>query len=253
MQTTDTHNASMRALWRGPVKKLVMLNQSWKDRRWNNRWLELHGNCTLTLRYYLEDGGKEPINTISAHQIFDIVDVRHELRSRQDCSSVSALPSILDIISNDSEDLDFSVLITTRSDGLDRGREYLFRMASAADLQSFVPALQGVVESFHRESTELTSLIWRLRSRLRTIYEGNIFQLFVAVMIFANFGSNVAQTQLNPQDGSPPASVLYAIDLTLTILFTAELIINFMSSDIRPFLRDGLDARPSRENNVILQ
>eukprot|EP00291_Cryptomonas_curvata_P003354 CAMPEP_0172179788 /NCGR_PEP_ID=MMETSP1050-20130122/16825_1 /TAXON_ID=233186 /ORGANISM="Cryptomonas curvata, Strain CCAP979/52" /LENGTH=221 /DNA_ID=CAMNT_0012852735 /DNA_START=327 /DNA_END=988 /DNA_ORIENTATION=- len=111
-------------------------------------------------------------------------------------------------------------------------------MASAADLQSFVPALRGVVESL-KVSTELTSLIWRLRIRLRTIYEGNLFQLFVAVMIFANFGSNVAQTQLNPQDGTPPASVLYAIDLTLTILFTAELIMNFMSSDIRPFLRDG--------------
>jgi hypothetical protein len=235
VKMTDIGNASKEAVWSGPVKKLVMLNHSWKDRRWNNRWLELH-DCNPTLRYYLEDGGKEPINTISAHQIFDIVDVRYELRSRQDCLLTSTFPSILDVISNDSEDLEFSVLIVTRSEELDRGREYLFRMASAADLQLFVPALRGVVESL-KASTEITSLIWRLR--LRAFYEGTPFQLFVAVMIAANFGANIVQTQLNPQDGSQPATVLYAIDLTLTILFTVELMINFLSSDIRPFLRDG--------------
>ncbi len=221
------------------MKKLVLLNHSWKDRRWNNRWLELHDSSPIpTLRYYLEDGEKEPINTISADQISDIVDVRDALSSRLDCSSASTFPSILDIISNDSEDLDFCVLINTKSEGLDRGREYIFRMASAGDLQSLVPVLQRVVKSL-KASSESTSLIWRLQSRLRTIYEGAIFQLFVAVMIFANFGANIAQTQLNPQDGSSSASVLYAIDMTLTILFTVELIINFISSNVRPFLRDG--------------
>jgi hypothetical protein len=100
-----------------------------------------------------------------------------------------------------------------------------------------------------KELAEIMKRDLELTNRMR-IFQGikrvskQIFDLPItrwvfATVIFLSFVSDVAQAQLLPEDRSHLETIFSAFEVTFTIIFLFELVWNFVSNFLQPFLNDG--------------
>ncbi|MGB1603982.1 MAG: ion transporter, partial [Promethearchaeia archaeon] len=114
----------------------------------------------------------------------------------------------------------------------------------AVDVVQLIETVEAlVVAATNRERP--SKLIERTRHKARMLFRSLPFQMFVALLILANFFANAYEAQMNGRlvtdDGLPSrtAKVLKTADLFFTIIFTVELLINMYAHLFWAFVRDG--------------
>jgi hypothetical protein len=235
----------------GAVKKFVVLDGRWKDRRWNDRWLEADPTgatgdppIPTEICYYSEDRRKL-INRIICRDITSIRAIGEEIETQNSFKSETIIQSqvisgihdkqasqdslLWSVVLNNCENLEelqFSFLISTDPKGGNRGKEYLFKTNSADEMRAWVTLINRIM-SLNSMPTQRFS---QIRQTLRRAYKSNPFQIGVALMIYINFATNIVAVQINPDPGEDSGQVLAVFDLVLSILFAVELGINICTS-----------------------
>jgi hypothetical protein len=218
------------------VQKLVLANGSWKDRRWNERWLEANidtgPNVVPTeVKYFTKQHGFL-INVISAEDIHDVIAIIDELNqkaSENDFPKSSPLLSlVMDKLPDDDRDeLQFAFLIQCKPEGSAVGKEFLFKVNSEQELRSWVSLFLAMKSSVKpMEPSRLKPVL----NALRTVHRSYYYQAAMALVIYLNFIVCVVGAQLNPIPGSSDDQMLERFDIALTWVFTADLLLNLATS-----------------------
>ena len=74
------------------------------------------------------------------------------------------------------------------------------------------------------------SPIQKYLDTLGAAYKSTDYQAMMAIVIYVNFGVCVVAAQLNPLDGTSTANVIDMFNLVLTLIFTADLAINIVTT-----------------------
>ena len=229
------------ALLSGAVKKFVVLDGRWKDRRMNDLWLEADPTgasgsdppIPIEMCYYSEDRRKL-INRIICRDITSIRAIGEEIKIHNSFKSETRVQSpvtsgihskhaspnslLWSVVLNNCdnlEELQFSFLITTDPKGGNRGKEYLFKTNSADEMRAWVTLINRIM-SLNFMPTQRFS---QIRATVRRAYKSNTFQIGVALMIYINFATNIVAVQINPDPDDDAGQVLAVFDLVLSILF----------------------------------
>ena len=100
--------------------------------------------------------------------------------------------------------------------------------------------LQGIWRALEYQSKLPELSAWEaLRKSVYMWYQGDPFQVTVALCIFFNFISQAAEAQIQPQPGSKAERVFSIIEVVFLIIFCTELAINMFSTLVWQFLSSG--------------
>lgn len=77
------------------------------------------------------------------------------------------------------------------------------------------------------------------REKITAVYNSNVTQGVIAILIFANFVTNAIQAQFVPDHGSEEEQMYERLDLAFTIAFTIELVANILVHWFWAFFQDG--------------
>mmetsp|Transcript_79515 Transcript_79515/g.213093 ORF Transcript_79515/g.213093 Transcript_79515/m.213093 type:complete len:286 (+) Transcript_79515:53-910(+) len=251
----------------GAVKKLVVIDGCWKERRWNDRWLKAHSEIEGSTRaseiWYCSDDSTKLIRRIPADEIRSIHPIEgptnicrnengtpngtHTVSHHAEVSVADEPPAssrensplwgMIQSSLDDIDDLRDCFLLRTVAKGSGREKEYLFKTKSPQELSTWVNVVTRMLAD--AEIKKHPRALTRIRSFLRSVYRSNPFQLSVAILIALNFAANIFETQTNPDQGSPNAIMLANFYLTLSILFAIELGFNFLVSEsVKSFCKD---------------
>ena len=91
----------------------------------------------------------------------------------------------------------------------------------------------------HVQSLLSKSAFQRMQDVVRAWYISNPVQILVAILIFANFIINAAQSELLPEPGTSEDMFFTMFDNFFTACFTAELIVNLVANWFWPFFTDA--------------
>lgn len=120
-------------------------------------------------------------------------------------------------------------------EGDDNGRIHYFNAASEQECLKWTKALKEATANARKKYLSASTSVWaRTEIKLRSIYNSDLVQFTVVGIIIANFLANVVEFELMSED---PAVMqrFDNMDLTFTILFTLELIVNLIAHlDILP-------------------
>jgi hypothetical protein len=114
-------------------------------------------------------------------------------------------------------------------EGDDKGRIHYFNAASEQECLKWTMALQEATANARKKYLSASTSVWaRTEIKLRSIYNSDLVQFTVVGIIIANFLANVVEFELMSED---PAVMqrFDNMDLTFTILFTLELIVNLIA------------------------
>ena len=218
------------------VRKLVVANGSWLDRRWNDRWLEPDlnsgGSIPTEIRYFTKHKGNL-INVITAEDVLDVIalsDVIKEGKTRNQNLESSQLFSVAVKLLQErqSEELQFTFLIQCKPQGNAPGKEYLFKASSEEDMRSWVGLFLAMKSSIKPKDS---NILEEFLHTLRVAHRSQRYQALMALIIYLNFIVCVVGAQLNPDPNSNANTVLNRFDVALTWAFTADLVINLATSD----------------------
>ena len=218
------------------VRKLVVANGSWRDRKWNERWLEpdLQAGSLVPseVKYFTKKQGNL-INVITPEDILDVLaisDVIKEDISENESLKSSALFSMALKLLHDREreELQFTFLVQCKSQGAATGKEYLFKANSEVDMRSWVGLFRAMKSSIKPKGS---NNLEKHLNTLRAAHRSNTYQGLMALIIYLNFVVCVVGAQLNPDPNSNANAVLNRFDVALTWAFTADLVINLATSD----------------------
>ena len=177
----------------GMVQKLV-LKDSWNERRWNVRWLEIHSD---SLRYLQEEGDPQPIDDIPAANIPQVACIigdglEHNVRERTFMSKGSgklmfpATPvrdTVVAHANNHQEELRTCFyLMSHAADGT--SREYVFRVESESRCRSWVTQIKQMIAEARPRPP---SIFQRMRQWVHAVFHSRLFQILVTLLIALNF------------------------------------------------------------------
>lgn len=136
------------------------------------------------------------------------------------------------------------VIITTVENGRNRGRLYVHVLEEdeaqdwMSNLQTAVSAAKQRARAQRMEEIYGHSRFSMLRAQTRQFHQSNAFSVAMAFFIVLGFLLDIAEAQVRPREGSTEESTFILLDLIITAIFAAELLINlFANSDdgFRPF------------------
>jgi hypothetical protein len=229
----------LRSLPKGEVQKLV-LDGPWRDRRWNDRWLEVTASEGVNIGnelLYAKNRGGNVIGRIAAHHISEVQIVSmqsDDSKLSEEClqdDREPSRPSLLSTVMRNCEDfreMQNCFLIITDPLGNGRGKEYLFKTRSKSEAEGWVQIIDNMKQSVQPLPSTAYAMF---RKRIRAAYKSNVFQIFVALMIYLNLMTNVVSAQTNPDPGSEQDIILSNIDIFLTSFFTFELALNVYTAN----------------------
>ena len=239
LRVSRSREEFLQSLPKGEVQKLV-LDGAWRDRRWNDRWLEVTAtegvNVPNELLYAKNKGGNV-IGRISANHISQVQIVSRQLddskvsEHSQSVGNGSSRPSLLNTVICNCEDfreMQNCFLVSTDPLGNGRGKEYLFKTKSKSEAEGWV----RIIENMKLSVQPLPRTAYaNFRHHIRVAYKSKGFQVLSALMIFFNFITNVVAAQNNPDVGSSQDRILTDIDTFLTAFFSFELVVNVYTSN----------------------
>jgi hypothetical protein len=172
----EAENSIIRS---GAVQKLV-LKGSWDERRWNDRWLEIHKGL---LKYQWFEGGDKPIDTIAALNIPHVACIIENASDGSNVPINSArngsfkLSSVLDTVCNHlkdhSEELGSCFYLKSQVDD-GTFREYVFRVGSPEECKLWVEQIRSMIVD--AKPPPLT-LIRRFRNLVHSVFHSRPFQV----------------------------------------------------------------------------
>ena len=136
--------------------------------------------------------------------------------------------------------------IQTIAGGVNCGRRYSFQIeGSASELEQLVKVLTQIAARQRKQAIMKHSFFWRSRMLVRSIFTSFPFQATVALLIVINFFLNAFEAQLAGSlvttDGSVSNTQRYLnlLDLSFTMAFTFELLLNLYAHWFHEFAADG--------------
>jgi hypothetical protein len=118
-------------------------------------------------------------------------------------------------------------------------RTYYLRVQSEAECADWVQYLTHAAHVAKRRFDSTNSFL-RFKSRCAMIYQHDLSQGLVALLIGASFITNVLEVQLNPAEKDPELTRIFTdIDIIFTILFVLELSLNLFVNWLRPFFQES--------------
>ena len=136
--------------------------------------------------------------------------------------------------------------IQTIAGGVNCGRRYCFQIeGSASELEQLVKVLTQIAARQRKQAIMKHSFFWRSRMLVRSIFTSFPFQATVALLIVINFFLNAFEAQLAGSlvttDGSVSNTQRYLnlLDLSFTMAFTFELLLNLYAHWFHEFAADG--------------
>lgn len=128
--------------------------------------------------------------------------------------------------------------IRTEELGMNGGKRFRFRANTTDEAHRLVDKLKGMIYTAIETHARLTKYE-KSKQAVRKLFWSTPFQLFVAMLIFANFLFNIAQNQPVPEEGGATEKMFENVDLAFTIVFTIELVINAYGNWAAPFFSNG--------------
>ena len=180
--------------------------------------------------------------------LFEVVDVKKRLDAPGDGkdagtsnllnkSSISASVRNLKIsglLDGEPETILNVIQIRTMENGYNSGRTYYLKADSMEMCNDWLQVMRSASSRAVLLKKAGPSRFRRLKYRVRHFYHHFAVQSFVALLIFASFIVNIAQTEMVGTDGS---AAFTAFELFFTAAFTVELLINMLAHFFRPFFR----------------
>mmetsp|Transcript_2845 Transcript_2845/g.5748 ORF Transcript_2845/g.5748 Transcript_2845/m.5748 type:complete len:808 (-) Transcript_2845:175-2598(-) len=132
--------------------------------------------------------------------------------------------------------------IHTKWEGTHAGRIFFFKTESTEDCRQWVDEIQEKSRLRMREVRHQTILaLWR--DGARKIYQHDLMQLLLALLIMANFGINAYQAEFHPEtmisNDAEGGDFYVQIDIILTSIFVVELALNMFCDWFWPFVSNG--------------
>ena len=133
--------------------------------------------------------------------------------------------------------------ISTASGGYNSGRLYVLRTVQLnednVNAHILASTLKPLINAaINQRAAQLSP--WSHRQfLLKSFYDTTFLQVIVCLMITANFVSNVAEKQIRPVPGTEEYSRFEDLELSFTILFACELVLNAGANWWKPFINDG--------------
>ena len=115
-------------------------------------------------------------------------------------------------------------------------RAYHFKASSESAMQEWINA---ILNARHVYIPERVTIFRQTRLKVKTVYEGTYFQIFVAFAIGVNFLCNAVEAEILPEEGSSEKQILDVFDGVFVWLFTLELAINMFSNLFINFFSDA--------------
>mmetsp|Transcript_52361 Transcript_52361/g.109235 ORF Transcript_52361/g.109235 Transcript_52361/m.109235 type:complete len:514 (-) Transcript_52361:54-1595(-) len=132
----------------------------------------------------------------------------------------------------------------TEGDGYNSGRQYIIQARNEQEHKKIIKDLTRL-SKLATDKFLAKSQFEKAQEITRHYYKSTSFQIFVAVLIVANFAATATDAQLGPagldnSDGSKNGVGLFLQDLdsAFTAIFTVELLINMFAHWFMPFFSD---------------
>ena len=116
-------------------------------------------------------------------------------------------------------------------------------MSRSADVDMLCKYAE-VIQKYSQACKHINAIITKpvveqWQENVSAFYESNPVQILVAVLIFANFIANAAQSELNPPDNTRGSDFFGALDVAFTYIFTVELVVNLLANWFWAFFLNG--------------
>ena len=127
------------------------------------------------------------------------------------------------------------MIILTAPDGHNSGRAYVHHLPPDSAQRWFDYLTRYVRKAKRREHTRQldqqfgTNKFLRYRALAREMYESTPFQLFIAFLIVSSFACDIGDAQFLPSDGSTLSKFFQRVDISITVLFLLELLLNLFA------------------------
>ena len=147
--------------------------------------------------------------------------------------------SFRDILGEKREDIDgWHFDIFAEVEELKCVVKYSLRTATKGDMDKMIDTIQRE-KAKYAELQASTTLLMLLQQKLRNFYDVYTSFGIMAGLLVVNFIIDIVQSEMRPEAGTREARIFQAFDISFTVLFTVDLVINFFSHSPRTFFRKG--------------
>eukprot|EP00960_Hanusia_phi_P046553 757896-Hanusia_phi.AAC.8 len=143
------------------------------------------------------------------------------------------------------EEVRREIIFETSAEGINAGRAFTYR-AESHEHKDWLSAVQNArhekLEAIEFAIILESGKLRQIRARVKVMYESYFVQITVAALIFISFGTDLAQAELLPEDGTKAQENFFKLDIFFTAMFTIELIINLFAKSqdaFAEFVSDG--------------
>ena len=118
------------------------------------------------------------------------------------------------------------------------GKTYRIAASSSEVAEHLRAELERLRKTAIERARQLS--IWQKRQKAaRNLYESTPFQLFIALLIFISFCTEIVEATMVPKESSGDEKIFKTIDLIFTLLFAAEMFLNLFGKGLRKFVCSG--------------
>ena len=122
--------------------------------------------------------------------------------------------------------------------GRNSGRAYHLKTSSVAECSEITNFLQERIKMSIARERNMEGCV-RAKNSIKFMYEHDISQVLIAILIFLSFLGNVVELEIDPaQQNVGSLQFFYSLDLFFTIVFALELAVNMFAHWFRDFWKD---------------
>jgi hypothetical protein len=133
--------------------------------------------------------------------------------------------------------------VSTAPGGYNSGRLYVLRTVQFnkgnIDARTLAGTLKPLINSAINERAALLTPWSHRQFLLKSFYDTTFLQIIVCLLIAGNFVANVVEKQIRPVKGSDDYTRFENLELSFTIMFACELLLNAAANWWKPFINDG--------------
>ena len=198
-----------------------------------SKWIELRLVLTRSRMVFTSIGSDAMKDFVALHEV-----VRVKYADAQDVREFDGL--------NFKEGpRDFVMLeVRTCEDGYNGGRSYVLWFADQDMGHTWKQLLdKATVTARSKALAASSTALQRFQTRARNLYNSDVMQIAVALLIGANFLMNVVQTEVLPAGADDESSltgrIFVYVDVFFSLTFAAELLLNLAANWMWDFITSG--------------